>query len=133
MDSADFFQGLISGIGVLLGFTLASQVTILSQVFVLWKENSPSSHREKSLLYKILSWFFTFISSCLSLSLWIFHLATAPGRVLIVENAKAVNVANWIYVIVLILITFFQISCSVVITFPQAQNQLLPKSTSDKT
>lgn len=117
----DFFQGLISGTGVFLGFTLASQITILSSVFDKSKSNSASAsiNTDKGIIFCVFSWLFVLLSIILSCCLWYFHLATAPENGitgLVEELAKYVESAYGLYFWVLVLTNIIQIISAIYIT-----------------
>jgi hypothetical protein len=116
-DYTNFFQGLIGGTGVLLGFTLASQITILTHVLDL-SELDLISNPNKNKILIILTWFFSFVTIILSFCLVTFHAASTDKPEVYVrdELAACVRIAYLAYIFLPVLIVVSQIICSYVIT-----------------
>lgn len=119
----EFIQGLISGIGILLGFTLASQLIVLFEALEQEKkdfsEGIEQKEKEIRKLFSILSWFFTIITVILSAGLYILQLSTVPDSniVGVPDNMVSfVKFAIWAYLAVLVLLIFFQLYSSITIT-----------------
>lgn len=115
----DFFQALISGTGVLLGFSLASQITILTHVLDLTKVTDKSSEPKKQWILIFFTWFFTIITIILCFCLISFQASTAETPVIMVRDTikNYVEIAYYLYALVLpILIIISQVICSLNIT-----------------
>lgn len=114
----DFFQALVSGTGVLLGFALASQITILTHVLTLSEaELSSTLNKQKILIF--FTWFFTIINIVLIFCLVIFQSATTekPYVDVRIELFPYARFAYYAYMYILPgLIIISQFKCSYVIT-----------------
>ncbi|NLJ49574.1 MAG: hypothetical protein GX428_08325 [Candidatus Atribacteria bacterium] len=133
VNGIDFFQGLISGTGVLLGFTLASQIAILLQFFSSLEAKRSSLPQESSKVYKfsswasiILSWACTTISALLIYCLVTFNAAilSNPKVIVPVELKDSVNLAFCLYKIALYLILGLQVSISFAICVQARKKQI---------
>lgn len=113
----DFFQGLIGGTGVLLGFTLASQINILTHVLDLSESDLVAkSNLNKKLIY--LTWFFSLVTAVLCFCLLIFHWATSDKPYVYVrdELATLAQIAYLAYIFLPVVIFISQFCCSFIIT-----------------
>lgn len=119
----DFFPALISGIGVLLGFTLASQIVILFQLIVLPEANTSKLTHKYIEVFIISSWFCTIISIFSVYCLWILSNVISIDYKVEVAQPKVVESAYCLYLSSLILIVIFQIFCSALITFPKCRER----------
>lgn len=138
----EFIQGLISGIGILLGFTLASQLIVLFEALEQEKkdfsEGIEQKEKEIRKLFSILSWFFTIITVILSAGLYILQLSIFLEKdkenLYVAGNMVGwVNFAIWGYVIVLVLLNVFQFCSSMKITQHCKKKPLLHDHCLEKT
>lgn len=124
VNDTDFFQGLISGTGVLLGFTLASQIVILFQMIVLPEANTSTLKHKYFKVFIISSWLCTIISIFSAYCIWILSNAISGDyNVNVTYHPGFVQSAYYLYLGSLILIIVFQFFCSAFITFPKCRER----------